>query len=167
MKQLFLFAGVVCLIAMLLPACTPPPEPVAEAAPEPVFDQAAEEAAVREATRQYIAAHNKHDTEAIVALIDEECKQWGDWVIGKEAYAKWYEENFEQSKDLQVELSDEFSIDFITPEIAVHKFREEMTGIVDEDGNPQPPEKGLRAYLYVKKNGQWLRRAQFWRLIEE
>ena len=169
MKQLFFLAGVVCLIAMLLPACAPAPEPEPEVAPEPVFDQAAEEAAVRDATEQFMAAYNKHDPQAVAALIDEECRQWGDAVKGKAAFAKWYGERFERSKDLinQIKLSEEIGIDFVTPDIAIHKFREETTGVVDADGNPQPLAKGLRAYLYVKKNGQWLRRAQFRRPIED
>ena len=152
MKYLMILTVGVCLLFAAVPA---------------VAQSAADEAAVREATKQFMAAYNKHDTKAIVELIDEECRQWGDAVKGKTAYAKWYGERFERSKDLQVKLSEEISVDFITPDIAIHKFRTETTGSVDEDGNLQPPGKGLRAYLYVKKNGQWLRRTQFWRPITE
>ena len=58
MKQLFILVGFVCLVSMLLPACAPAPEPEPEAAPEPVFDQAAEEAVIRKAMENNFSTWN-------------------------------------------------------------------------------------------------------------
>ena len=73
MKYLFILSGVVCLSFMLLPACAPEAEvqeaePEPEAAPEPVFDQAAEEAAVRNLLAQFETVYNNHDEKALAAL---------------------------------------------------------------------------------------------------
>ena len=65
MKQFFPLFGLVCLIAMLLPACAPEQGP--EPAAEPLFDRAAEEAAIRSAEAKGHDAWNAHDAKAIAA----------------------------------------------------------------------------------------------------
>ena len=130
-------------------------------------DQAEDEAAIRKATQQFMAAYNKKDTKAVVATIGDNCQNWLGTRKSRADYVKWYEERFEQQKTHQRKLSEEVGIDFITPDIAIHKFRIEFTGWVDADGKPVPPGKRLLAWLYMKKNGQWMRRANFGRQITE
>ena len=73
MRCPFILSGVVCLSFMLLPACAPQTEEQAEpeVAPEPVFDQAAEEAAIRQATEERLAAWNAKRREGLAGL----CRQ--------------------------------------------------------------------------------------------
>ena len=152
MRYLMILTVGVCLIVASIPA---------------MAEQAEDEAAVRKATEQFMAAYNKHDVKAILALIDESCDNWpGTWK-GRAGLQKRYEETFEQSKDTQVQLLEEIRIVFVTPDVAIHKFYEGYTGEFDTDGKPLPPGKGLRAYVYVKKDGKWLRGAMFWRGVEQ
>ncbi len=156
MKYLMILVGVVCLS---LPACAPAPEPEPEAAPEPVFDQAAEEAAVRKASKQGTAAWNKQDIETISALTDEHIESWRGTLKGKSAWLKNASQTFESQKDGQWKQTEDIGIIFITPDVAIYKARYETSGFVDENGNPEPPSKNLVAGVWVKKNGKWLQSA--------
>ena len=69
--------------------------------------------------------------------------------------------------DLQANMTEEIGIVFVTPDVAIHKYRYEITGRVDSDGKPLPPQKYLNARVLVKKNGKWLYTAVFARPIEE
>lgn len=62
---------------------------------------------------------------------------------------------------------DEIGIVFVTPDVAIYKCRDEVTGGLDADGNPRQPEKRLAAAVYVKKNGKWLWTTWFSRPIQE
>jgi hypothetical protein len=70
-------------------------------------------------------------------------------------------------KDIKVELLEDLGVVFLTPDVAVHKFYEGGSGWLDEDGNPTPPGKGLRALTYIRNNGTWVRGAMCWRREEE
>jgi ketosteroid isomerase-like protein len=167
MKHLFILAGFVCLIAMLLPACAPAPEPEPEAAAEPVFDQAEEDAALRNALETTRTAYNKHDVKAYAAMCDDIIESWDGSVKGRAAWEKMVSENLERQKDRQNKQLEEIGIIFVTPEVAIYKSRDEWTGDVDAEGNPLPPSKGLVARVFVKRNGNWLYAANFQRPIEE
>ena len=70
MKYLFILAGVVCLSSMLMHACAPQAEQ--EAAPEPVVDLQAEEAAIRELDRRDMEAYNNKNLEALLGSLAED-----------------------------------------------------------------------------------------------
>ncbi len=168
MKKLFFFAGFVCLIAMLLPACAPESEPVPEAAPEPVFDQAAEEAAVRKAEEKFIASWNAQDISAVADMYVENIEDWGGAVKGIAAMRKADEEMFAGAfKNTQSKLIEEIGIVFVTPDVAIYKSRYENGGMLDEAGTALHPTKALVADVYVKKNGKWMYAASFSRPMEE
>ncbi len=134
----------------------------------PVMAQsAAGEAAVREATKQFMAAFTKHDVKAIGPLLDENFQSWTGARKTRAELVKFYQGRFDRMKDVQINLAEDIGVDFITPDIAIHKFYSKSTGFLDSDGNPRPLGKGLWGMLYVKKNGKWLRRANFWRRVEE
>ncbi len=134
----------------------------------PVMAQsAADEAAVRDATEKYMAAYNNNDVKAMVALLDEKCETWRGDRKGRAAFAKTAEERFAQSPNRKVKLSEEIGIVFLSPDFAIHKFVEEHSGWLDEDGKPQPTFEALRGFVYMKKDGKWLRGAQFWTRVEE
>ena len=148
MKYLMISLVGVCLLLCSVPA---------------MADQAEDEAAIREATKQFNAALNKNDTKTIAALLDENLETWEGSVKGRAAFIK----RFEEYPDMSVKFLDEIGIVFLTPDVAVHKFTEENSGWTDDDGNALPPQKGRRAYVYIRKNGKWLRGAMFWRPTEE
>jgi ketosteroid isomerase-like protein len=111
----------------------------------PVMAQsAADESAVREATKQYMAAFNKNDVKAMLALLDEKCEPWlGDYK-GKAAFEKRWEMRIAQSPNRKVKLTEEIGIVFLSPDFAIHKFLEEYSGWHDEDGKPGFIGGGLR-----------------------
>ena len=95
MKHLIILVGVICLA---LPTCAPAPEPEPEAAPEPVFDQAAEETAIRKVVEQVYAALNTQDVKSFVALYDENFSDWGGSIKGRSAWEKYISEYFDRQK---------------------------------------------------------------------
>ena len=81
----------------------------------PVMAQsAADEAAVREATKQWITAHNKHDAKAIAPLLDENFQSWTGERKTRAEGVKFYQGRFDRMKDAQINLAEDFGVDFIT-----------------------------------------------------
>jgi ketosteroid isomerase-like protein len=166
MKQLFLFAVVVCLIAMILPTCAPAPNPEPEPTPEPEFDQAAEEAAIRSAVEEIFASFNRRDLEAYGEL-------WEDGYFdftgasSREQNKKWAEEAFANYKDIQAEQIKEIGIDFLKPDVAIQRRAMTFTSSSGPDGKPVPTFYGLRSSVFMKKNGKWIVVAQFGRPMTE
>ena len=164
MKQLLYSVGFVCLIVMPLLVCAPAPEP--EAVPEAVFDQAAEEAAIREVGEQFLTAFNNHDAKAYTSLVDENFENWEGDLKGRAAFEKMLTESFERQKSIKAKALDDIGIVFATPNVAIWKGRAEFVGRLDADGKPLPPLRMLVAQVLVKKNSNWLRAARFSRPIE-
>jgi hypothetical protein len=122
---------------MLLPACAPASEPQPEAAPEPQFDQAAEEAAIREATSLTIDTDDKRDIETHLSV-------YADPFIGlqakldRAAHTKIHTDIWAREKDFHLKLLDEIDVVFLSPDVAIHRFSQERTGRLDENGSPLP-----------------------------
>jgi uncharacterized protein (TIGR02246 family) len=169
MKKRLILTGFVCLFALLLSACAPAPEPEPEPqpAPEPVFDQAAEEAAIRKVVEKIIETANAHDVEAYTALHAEYAESWDGTAKGRVAWGKFVGDLWESQKDIQYKQLEEIGIVFVTPDVAIFKAVDEVTGSLDSDGTPLPPQNELRARVFVKKDGEWLYAAYFSRPIEE
>ena len=126
---------------------------------------AADEAAVRDATKQYFTAHNKHDAKAVGALLDEKFQNWTGERKNRADTVKYLEDRFARMKVVQINLDEDIGVDFTTPDIAIHKFYSKSTGFLQADGTSRPM-RGLYGFLYVRKSGQWLRRSAFWRSEE-
>ena len=152
MKHLVVITVGICLLLTSVPA---------------MADQAADEAAVREVVEQAFAAANKHDAKALMSLCAEGFENWTGTRKGRAAWEKSLSETWGRQKDQKYELLEEIGLIFVTPNVAIHKYRELTTGLLDADGKPLPPRKRLLAYVYVKKNGQWLAAHFFARRIEE
>ncbi len=165
MKFLGFLTVMVCLA---LPACAPAPEPEPEAAPEPVFDQAAEEAAIREAFEEFKTAYNNHDAKGMPSFfLDETLVLWREEVKGRAAIEKDYEDIFERNKGIHAEVVEDFGILFVSPTVALWRATVEYTGVYDADGEPEPPWKSRGALVMVKKEGQWRDAAMLERPITE
>jgi len=132
-------------------------------------DQAADEAAIRNAEEEYIVTWNAHDGKALCATCVEEYESWNGNVNGRPACEKYYGENFAGPwKNFQVKLSEEVGVVFVTPDVAIYKARYAHSGGFDREGKALPAGKVLYARVYVKKNGKWLgAHGQLVRPIEE
>ena len=82
-----------------------------------MFDQAAEETAIRAWMKDYESAFNRHDVKAIVAQFDENWEGW-DGTQTRATYEKSRTEIMKRQKDGQVKLLDEIGLVFVTPDIA-------------------------------------------------
>ena len=109
-----------------------------------------------------MAAYNKHDFKAFAALHVEDFENWDGTAKGRASLEK-----LTLPESFEAKLLDEIGIVFVTPDVAIYKYRFEMTGDVDAEGKPLPPTKRLSARVFVKKNGKWLHAAAFARPIEE
>ena len=152
MKYLMISLVGVCLLLTSVPA---------------MADQAADEAAIREASEKIMAAFNEHDVETALALYDEKIEMWDGTYKGRAGQEKGYIEYFKIAKNAHMKPLEEIGIVFITPDVAIHKMRREMTGIVDMDGKAQPDVKEIHARVFVKRDGKWLLAAYFSAPIEE
>jgi len=142
MRTPLILAVVVSLFALVTPAVQ--------------AQSSADEAAVRQAMEQFVAAYNSHDAKVMLALYADDYKTWTGTPIDRAAWEKGFSER--QKDHLEVE---DIGIVFVTPDVAIYKCRDEYTNRLDEDGKPLPPAKSLVAVVYVKRNGQWLRAAVF------
>jgi hypothetical protein len=79
-----------------------------------VADRAADEAAIRESTKQFNAAVNRNDTKAIEALLDENLEKWTGDLKGPAALVRAIKDN----PDMAVRFLEEVGIVFLTPDIA-------------------------------------------------
>ena len=152
MKYLMILAIGVCLLLTSAPATA---------------DQAADEAAIREASKKIEAAFNAHDAKASVAMYDETIEMWDGTYKGRAEQEKAYVEYFKSGlKNAKMTPLEEIGIVFVTPDVAIHKMRREMTGMVDEDGKAMPDAKHIHARVFVKRDGKWLLAAYFSNPIE-
>jgi uncharacterized protein (TIGR02246 family) len=152
MKYLMILAVGVCLLFSSVPA---------------MADQAEDEAAIRKVVEQIYAAMNKHDAKAYAAVCAEDFETWEGDIKGRAAMEEVMSGVFANAKDIQFKLLDEIGIVFVTPDVAIYKHNDEITGSLDDDGDPLPPNKRLSARVFVKKNGRWLFASHFFRTIEE
>ncbi len=153
MKYLMTLTVGVCLLFASVPA---------------VAQNAADEAAVREAIEKLVATYNSKDVKAMVALLDETSVPWESGVKGtREGQEQYFTEVFATQKDVKSKITKEVGIVFVTPDVAIYKAYADVTGIVDDDGKAMPLAKFLGAWLMVKKGGNWLMAAYYGRPIEE
>jgi len=131
----------------------------------PVAGQSGDEAGVRKATEQLVAAYNAHDAKAIAALVDENCENWRGTLVGRAAHQENYDGLFMRSKNLRIKLVEDIGVVLLGSDHAIHKFLDEVSGGIDVDGESVRPYERLRAFIYARRGGKWLRVAQFTRSI--
>ena len=127
-----------------------------------VAQNAADEAAIREASKHIEETTNKGD---IKGHLDLYADPFESFESSDDRAA--HQQTHDGLKGLRQKLLDDIGVVFVTPDVAIHKFRQETTGLTDDDGNPLPPSKSLVAFIYVKKGDKWLMTARFTRPIEE
>lgn len=128
-------------------------------------DQIEDEAAIRKVIEQSITAFNRHDAKALYSSSIEDTEDWSGTQKGRVTLENSIAEWFEQQKTVQEKQIAEIGIIFLTPDVAIYKLALEHTGMTDEDGNPLSPTQSLVAYVFVKRDGNWLKAARFARPI--
>jgi ketosteroid isomerase-like protein len=161
MKKLFMILPLVILLCFTL-SC----QKAEEVAEEPAVDIAAEEAAIKETMKKSFEGLNKHDIEIHLSTLIEDYETWSG-KPGLEDRENRLTEVWRQQKDVQYNVLEEISINFISPHVAIYRARAEITGGVKEDGTPMPRDELQGAWILTKKNGKWLIAAWFTRPIEE
>jgi ketosteroid isomerase-like protein len=154
MKYLMILTVGFCLLFATVPA---------------VADQAADEAAIREASKKAIETLNKGDVKGHADVYAEPFMLFGTKAQTRTAHEKVHNERIARSKDnpAQRKMLDDIGIVFLTADNAIHQYRLQTTGGIDEDGKEIPPVKSYIARVYMKQNGKWLIRAHFGTPIEE
>jgi len=138
-----------------------------EVAEEPLeTNQNADEAAIRETMKKSFEGLNKHDIETHLSTLIEDYETWSG-KPGLEAREKRLTEVWRQHKNVQYNVVEEISINFISPHVAIYRARVEITGGVKKDGTPMPSDELQGAWILTIKGGKWLIAAWFTRPIEE
>ena len=152
-----------------------------------VAQSTADEAAIREANEQRIAAWHAKDVKAYLAFYDDDCTQ--DWTGGpcmaeiresgefpeawKTGAGRWDTSGttcmncHNANANAKIKVDKEIGIAFITPDVAILRYTTENTGFLDADGKPVPPGKLQYATVYGKKDGKWLIASLLFQMIEE
>ena len=140
MKRMVLVLG--------LAACWSGPATAAEADP-----QTTDEAAIRKAVQDYVAAYNQGAAAALAKLWSPEAVYTdplsGQQVVGREAIERQFAAIFSETKGARLEANTN-SIQFISPNVAVEQGTAKV--IVPD----QSPEETEYTTIYVKRDGQWL-----------
>lgn len=121
---------------------------------EPVNERvAANEKAVRQAVKDYVAAFNTGDAQALAAMWSEEAVYTnpvtGVSVTGRDAIAEQFSSIFEGAKGARLEAVTE-SVEFISPGVALEQGTARVI-LPDE-----PSEETTYSAIYVKQGGKWL-----------
>ena len=113
----------------------------------------ADEKALRELHREFVAAYNKGDAEALAAFYAPDADFVGikgDTYHGRAEIEKRTANFFAQNKGLKLK-SPFGSLRFITPDVAISDRSEELTPTGDRG-----PGGVLATVVYVKRDGKWL-----------
>ena len=115
--------------------------------------QTAEEAAIRKAVENYVAAFNQGDAAALAALWSPTAvytnPRSGEQVIGREAIQAQFAGIFAEAKGAKLEAKTD-SIQFISPSVAVEQGTAKV--VIPE----QTPEETEYTAVYIKRDDQWL-----------
>jgi uncharacterized protein (TIGR02246 family) len=115
--------------------------------------QAADEAAIRKAVEEYVAAYNRGDAKALAAMWSPDAVYTnpvtGAQAVGREAIEKQFAGVFAESKSTKLEASTT-AIQFISPNVAAEQ------GVAKVSRPDQSPEESDYTAVYVKRDGKWL-----------
>jgi ketosteroid isomerase-like protein len=132
-----------------------------------VADQAEDEVAIRKVIKAIISTGNDRDAVAMMAYCDPVYETPDGRRKGIDEVTAGYVRLFDRSKEFHIEQLEEIGIVFVTPDVAIYKDRRRITGYIERDGSPRPPQTRLTAWVMVKRNDSWLCAAFFYRPLDE
>jgi uncharacterized protein (TIGR02246 family) len=116
-------------------------------------DQAAAEATVRKAGKDYVQAFNKHDAKALADFWSPDAvyinRLTGEQVTGRDAITEQFTNLFKEAPDLSLEASTA-SIDFVSPNVAIEHGTAKFTAAKGESNSVD------YSAVYVRRDGAWL-----------
>jgi len=116
-------------------------------------DQVADEASIRKAVEDYVAAFNGGDAKKLAGMWSPEAVYTnpvsGEQVVGREAIEKQFASIFAASEGAKLAATTN-SVQFISPGVAVEN------GTAKVMRPEQEPEESEYTAVYVKRDGQWL-----------
>jgi uncharacterized protein (TIGR02246 family) len=122
-------------------------------------DQATDEAAIRDIQAHWDDAWNRHDVQALSALVADDVRFVN--VVGQvlksraefqQLQTRIHAMMFKES----VRTVTATQIKFITPEIAIAHVSWGMRGVKDSDGTASKPRNGVMMQVLVKRDGRWI-----------
>ena len=120
---------------------------------------ASDKAAIKETATSFQEAWNRHDMQALSALVAEDVDfitVGGAWLKNR----KEFEEHHARTHQVQFKESvltiKESHIKFIRPDIATAHVEWSMKGDRDPDGTPRQPRQGIFTWVVEKQSGKWL-----------
>ena len=116
------------------------------------------EAAIRKRYEEFVAAFNKHDTEAMAAMYAVQGDHWepdGSAAEGRPAVAKMFaEEHATGFKDATIDLKID-AVWMITPNVALVNGTYAVNNVRDAQGNEIAIRKGNLTSVMLLEDGQW------------
>ena len=144
--------AILALSFLLLPA----------ALPQPIGAQggsAADEKAIRDVEARWEKAWNSNDVPAMsrdFALDVDAINLAGEWFKGRAPFAQSLEELHSDKAKGSIWQTEETSVKFLTPEIAIVHVLINSHGEHNPDGSPRPARRAILTRVEVKRGGQWL-----------
>jgi len=120
---------------------------------------AADEKAIRDVETRWENAWNSNDVAAMsrdFAPDVDAINLAGEWFKGRAPFAQSLEELHSDKAKGSVWQTEETSIKFLTPEIAIVHVLINSHGEHNPDGSPRPARHAILTRVEVKRGGQWL-----------
>jgi uncharacterized protein (TIGR02246 family) len=132
------------------------------ALPQPIGAQggsAADEKAIREVEARWENAWNNNDVASMsrdFAPDVDAINLAGEWFKGRAPFAQSLQELHSDKAKGSIWQTEETSVKFLTPEIAIVHVLINSHGEHNPDGSLRPPRRAILTRVEVKRGGQWL-----------
>ena len=120
---------------------------------------AADEKAIRDVETRWENAWNSNDVAALsrdFATDVDAINLAGEWFKGRAPFAQSLKELHSDKAKGSIWQTEEISIKFLTPEIAIVHVLINSHGEHNPDGSPRPARHAILTRVEVKRGGQWL-----------
>jgi uncharacterized protein (TIGR02246 family) len=117
------------------------------------------EESIREVVKDCMDAWNKHDVKAFASLFakDADFTSWmGQATTGRDAIEKYHEPLFATRFKTTHQTTENVKVRLIKPDVASVDIWWNMTGALDDSGQPRPPRRGILSWIMTKEEGRWL-----------
>jgi uncharacterized protein (TIGR02246 family) len=116
-----------------------------------------DEDAIKRVLMDMTAAFNRHEPDTSLFTRDADfVNVQGTWLKGAAEIERGRKARFETAlKEAQIKLLDT-RIRFVTPDVAIAHFMDEISGMAGSDGTKIPAQRELSLRVLIKTNGTWL-----------
>jgi len=117
------------------------------------------EESIREVVEKCMDAWNKHDVKAFASLFanDADFTNWmGQGATGRDAIEKYHEPLFATRFKTTHQATENIKVRLIKLDVASVDIWWNMTGALDDTGQPRPPRRGILSWIMTKEEGKWM-----------